>query len=139
MHLWVEFGKPYQLDKQSARFILEIDEQRLTYRHGPKLWADLNWSGKDKNKRVRIVFEDLEKKRHEKTFDGPWAWFRLIEQSKLIKTNKSNIYQVTFNVTEQSGKGEPYNHNIKYLIKAKSGNNPFSQYFLGSFKIPEKL
>ena len=131
--------KPYRLDKMDARFRLEVGEQQITYKHGPKFWKDLHWSGDDEDKRVRIVFEDLEDKRHEKTFDGPWAWFKLQDESKLSKTNKSNVYMATYKVIEKLGGDAKYSHNIKFLIKAKSVNNPFSQNLLGSFKCPKTL
>jgi len=138
--------KPYRMDKIDARFILEVGDQRISYNHGPKFWKDLNWSGEDENKRVRIVFEDLNENRHEKTFDGPWAWFKLQDRSRLKKTRKSNVYLVTYTVTElvddrsrSSNRISKVNHSIQYLIKARSVNNPFSQNLLGSFKLPGSL
>ena len=138
--------KPYKMDKIDARFLLEVGNQRITYNHGPKFWKDLHWSGEDENKRVRVVFEDLDEDRHEKVFDGPWAWFKLQDRSKIQKTRKSNVYLVTYVVTElvdnkdkEKNKISKVKHNIKYLIKAKSVNNPFSQNLLGSFKCPNNI
>ena len=76
------------MDKIDARFLLEVGDQRITYNHGPKFWKDLHWSGEDENKRVRVVFEDLDEDRHERAYDGPWAWFKLQDRSKLKKTKK---------------------------------------------------
>ncbi len=131
--------KPYKMDKKDATFRLEVGEQRINYKHGPKFWKDLNWSGEDEDKRVRIVFVDLDGKRHERTFDGPWAWFKLQDQSKLSKTNKSNVFLATYQVVEKLNGDKTYSHNIKYLIKAKSVNNPFSQNLLGSFRCPKNI
>ena len=138
--------KPYRMDKIDARFLLEVGDQRISYNHGPKFWKDLRWSGEDENKRVRIVFEDLDDNRHEKTFDGPWAWFKLQDRSRLKKTKKSNVYLVTYSVTElvdnksrAANKITKLNHNIKYLIKARSVNNPFSKNLLGLFKCPDSI
>lgn len=130
--------KPYRMEKNDARFLLEVGDQRISYNHGPKFWKDLNWSGEDENKRVRMVFEDLNEDRHERSFDGPWAWFKLQDKSKLSKTKKSNVYLVSYVVPESSG-DRTKNHTIKYLIKAKSVNNPFSQNLLGKFRIPETI
>ena len=131
--------KPYNMDKIDARFLLEIGEQRITYSHGPKFWKDVSWSGEDENRRVRIVFEDLDENRHDKSFDGPWAWFKLQDRSKLSKTKQSNVYLVTYSVSENAGDKTEINHKIKYLIKAKSVNNPFSQNLLAAFKCPESI
>jgi type VI secretion system protein ImpL len=138
--------KPYRMEKKDVQFMLEVGDQRISYNHGPKFWKSLQWSGEDENKRVRIVFEDLDENRHEKTFDGPWAWFKLQDRSKLKKTRKSNVYLVTYTVTElvdnkdrNKNKITKVSHSIKYLIKAKSVNNPFSQNLLGAFKCPGSI
>ncbi|MCP4492608.1 MAG: type VI secretion system membrane subunit TssM [Gammaproteobacteria bacterium] len=126
--------KPYRLSKKDARFWLDVGEQRISYNHGPKFWKDLNWSAADEDNRVRIVFEDLDDNNHEKSFEGPWAWLRLQDQSKVSTTQQSNVYLVEYLV---GSSGKP--HSMKFLIKAKSINNPFSQNVLGSFKCPEKI
>lgn len=126
--------RPYRMEKKSVRFLLEMGDQRLTYTHGPKLWKEMRWSGADENKRVRIVFQDLNEVRHEKTFDGPWAWFKLQDRANIQKTEKSNVYLATYAVSERAG-GANIEHSIQYRIKAKSVNNPFSQNLLGGFKL----
>lgn len=132
--------KPYRMDKTDARFWLELGDQRISYNHGPKFWKDLHWSGEDENNRVRIVFEDLDEKHIEKSFHGPWAWFKLQDQSDLTKTKKTNVYLVTYSISESRGKKKTkIDHSIKFLIKAKSVNNPFSQNVLASFKCPASI
>lgn len=130
--------KPYRMDKKNVHFLLELGDQRITYNHGPKFWKDVQWSGEDENKRVRIVFEDLNEDRHEKTFSGPWAWFKLQDRSNIKKTKKSNVYVATYGVTERVG-NKKIQHTIKYLIKAKSVNNPFNKNLLGAFKCPKSI
>ncbi len=139
--------KPHSMDKNDARFTLEVGEKRLSYSHGPKFWKTLQWSGDDENNRVRIYFEDLNGQQHSKSYDGPWAWFRLQDKSRLRKTSKSNVYLVTYQVQEvdYSGDGSAGNgrnridHSIVFQIKAKSVNNPFGKNMLGSFRVPERI
>jgi type VI secretion system protein ImpL len=132
--------KPYRMEKIDARFWLDMGNQRISYNHGPKFWKDINWSGDDENTRVRIVFEDLEENHHEKSFEGPWAWFRLQDESKLTRTKNSNQFLVNYSVTEkESNKSTIIKRTIQYLIKAKSVNNPFSQNLLGSFSCPGSI
>ena len=126
--------KPYRLNKHDARFWLDVGKQRISYNHGPKFWKDLNWSAADEDNRVRVVFEDLDGNNHEKSFEGPWAWLRLQDQSKVSKTQQSNVYQVEYRVD-----GSGSQHSMKFLIKAKSINNPFNQNVLGSFKCPKNI
>jgi len=135
--------KPYKLNKKDARFLMDVGDQRISYNHGPRFWKNITWAGEDENKRVRIVFVGLDDNRHEKSFDGPWAWFRLQDQSKLKKTTKSNVYLVSYNVTEKirRGAGKPIKvaHTMQYLIKARSVNNLFSKNLLAQFKCPSSI
>jgi len=138
--------KPYRMEKRDVLFQLEVGNQRINYNHGPKFWKDLNWSGEDENKRVRIIFDDRNDNRHEKSFDGPWAWFKLQDRSRIKKTRKSNVYLATYAVNElldnkdkRTNKISKIQHKIQYLIKAKSVNNPFSKNLLGAFKCPSSI
>ncbi|HED35860.1 MAG TPA: type VI secretion system membrane subunit TssM [Gammaproteobacteria bacterium] len=135
--------KPYKLNKKDARFLMEVGDQRISYSHGPRFWKDITWAGEDENKRVRVVFEGLDDRRHDKSFDGPWAWFKLQDRSKLKKTTKSNVYMVTYTVVEKIRRGGnsviKVNHDMKYLIKARSVNNLFSKNLLAKFKCPSSI
>ncbi|TQV85872.1 type VI secretion system membrane subunit TssM [Aliikangiella coralliicola] len=130
--------KPHFMPKNDARFMLEVGDARLSYSHGPKFWNNLKWAGNDEQNRVRIVFEDLNEQQHSKTFEGPWAWFRLMSQSKLTKTSQSNVYLVTYDVNGRAS-SRSSKHEITYQIKAKSVNNPFKNNLLGTFRCPERI
>lgn len=138
--------KPHFMRKNDARFTLEVGDSRLSYSHGPKFWKTLKWSANDDQNRVRIIFEDLNEQQFSKSFEGPWAWFRLLDQSKLTKTTASNVYLVTFDISNSNaGRSEisPMRtanvHKITYQIKAKSIHNPFKNNLLGSFRCPERI
>jgi len=133
--------KPYHFEKTVSKFILELGGERISYSHGPKFWKTLQWTGDGENNRVRVIFEDLNEQQHYKSYDGPWAWFRLQDRSKLRKTRKSNVFRVTYGVTDSTGSANSHAsvHSIEYEIKAKSVNNPFSKNLLGSFRCPENI
>ena len=140
--------KPYTMDKRDARFILEIGNKQLTYSHGPKFWKTVQWIGDDEHNRVRVIFEDLGDIQHTKTYEGPWAWFRLQDQSVISKTRKSNVYMVTYNVDDVKDNNElslntklrkKSVRSIRYQMKAKSVNNPFGKNLLASFICPERI
>jgi type VI secretion system protein ImpL len=132
--------------KNDARFTLEVGSTRLSYSHGPKFWKTLNWSAADDQNRVRIIFEDLNNQQHSKTFEGPWAWFRLLDQSELSKTTSSNVYLVSYVISDaRRGQSElsPMRtlneHKITYQIKTKSIHNPLQNNLLSSFRCPERI
>ena len=70
-------------------------------------------------------FEYLDENRHDKSFNGPWTWFKLQDHATLSKTK--NVYLVTYIVSENAVDNAEINHIIKYFIKAKRVNNPFAQ------------
>ncbi len=125
--------RPFSMDANDARFTLDVGDTRVSYNHGPKFWKAVNWSGADEGKRIRVAIEDLNGSVHERTFSGPWAWFRLMDASNIQKTGKSNVYRITFS----TGGGDA--HKIVYEGKTKSINNPLSNSLLTSFKSPETL
>ncbi len=127
--------KPSRMDEQHARFTLEAGGEKLSYKHGPKLWRSLNWSGADENQRVRVIFQDLNDIRHDASYTGPWAWFRLMDRSEIDKTNSTNVYRLTFKVDGPQGEV----HKITYLAKAKSINNPLRSDWLSSFRCPDSI
>jgi type VI secretion system protein ImpL len=138
--------KPHFMRKNDARFTLEVGSTRLSYSHGPKFWKTLNWSAADDQNRVRIIFEDLNNQQHSKTFEGPWAWFRLLDQSELSKTTSSNVYLVSYVISDaRRGQSElsPMRtlneHKITYQIKTKSIHNPLQNNLLSSFRCPERI
>jgi len=138
--------KPYLMSKNDVRFELEVGENNISYSHGPKFWKTLKWVGSDDKNRVRIIFEDLNERQYSKAFDGPWAWFKLLDQSKLSKTKKSNVYLITYNIMdakpdrwESSPLPTPIKHEITYQIKAKSVNNPLKNNLLNSFRLRENI
>lgn len=125
---------PDRMAKNDARFELEVGAQRIAYNHGPKFWKSLTWSGAEEDRRVRVVFQDLAGNYHEAEYDGPWAWFRLQDRSRLQRTKQSNIYKATYAVA-----GDGREHRIDYLIKADSVDNPFREDLLTSFRCPENI
>ena len=131
--------KPYKMTKDDARFTLEVGDKSIAYRHGPKFWKALEWIGDDEHNRVRIIFEDLDEREHSKEYGGPWAWFKLQDNSTLKKTRKSNVYLVTYKITTPTFNSGKKIHAMTYKIKAKSVNNPFSKNLLGSFRCPERI
>ncbi|MDH5179570.1 MAG: type VI secretion system membrane subunit TssM [Gammaproteobacteria bacterium] len=139
--------RPFTFQKSDACFALEVGKDNVRYCHGPKLWNTVKWSGEDENNRARVIFTDLQERQHPKSFDGPWAWFRVLDNSSVIPTRKSNVFLVTFNVDEKSyasdrpgaSSNRVIKHEIKYELKAKSVDNPFKDNLLSSFRVPEGI
>ena len=122
----------------------ELGDARVVYSHGPKFWSTLNWSGSDDKSRVRVIFEDLNDQQHSVTYEGPWAWFRLQDRSRLSKTSVANVYLATYSVADGNHSGtevvkDAGNHMVRFEIKGQSANNPLNKELLGGFRCIDGL
>src|SRR5690606_24198155 len=127
--------RPYSMDKNEARFSLDMGEERLTYSHGPKFWKSITWSG-DSARRIRIIFEDLNNTSFDRAYSGPWAWFRLMDDAEIKAASQSNIYWITFRA-DQGSSGRT--REIVFEGKASSVHNPFKNELLSLFRCPESI
>lgn len=121
---------PVDLDASSTQVLLEIEGQTVTYNHGPPRSVRLRWPGSGPQQ-VRVTFSPpvagtpttIKK-------DGPWAWFRLLDEAQVTRSSLSDRFNVTFQVGGRSATFE---------LRANSVNNPFSLASLERFRCPASL
>jgi len=124
----VDFSlKPSYLDANVSRFLLDLDGQKVSYSHGPARTHHLTWPAPDASGRVRIVFEDLDGKRSSLAKEGPWAWFRLLDDMQVKETRQADRFLVTF----KAG-----GHTARFELRASSVINPFRLPELEEFHCP---
>jgi type VI secretion system protein ImpL len=122
---------PVDLDASSTQVLLEIEGQTVTYNHGPPRPVRLRWPGTNGPQQVRITFSPpiagtpTTIKR-----DGPWAWFRLLDEAQVTQSSLTDRFNVTFEVGGRSATFE---------LRANSVNNPFSLTSLEQFRCPGSL
>ncbi|WP_455209687.1 type VI secretion system membrane subunit TssM [Kaarinaea lacus] len=122
--------RPQYLDANITSFHLEIDGQKLTYRHGPMRSTNLQWPGPDGSSRVRMTFEASSGSHISRTKEGPWGLFRLLDTSEVVKTSLSDRYKVTFEIS---------GHKAQYELRADSVVNPFRLSALERFNCPKRI
>ncbi len=118
---------PLALDNAATQVILDLDGQSVTYSHGPQLPVQMQWPGQGP-KQVRLSFQP-QTADSTITKDGPWAFFRLIDQGQVSATAPDR-FQVTFTAG---------GHNASFEIRAGSVLNPFSLKELHQFRCPGSL
>ena len=121
--------RPYRMDASVSKFELAFGGQRLEYHHGPKIPKDVSWPG-DGGTNVRMSFEDLNDSIKRVSYDGPWAFFRLLQDSSVQPTRRSNVYHVTFSTLGREATWE---------VTAKSSTNPFKSNAISRYRCPENL
>jgi len=88
----------------------------------------------------------LNKDEYFREFYGPWAWFKLLDQSKISKIKKSDAYLVSFVLADlQAGQSSTSplrtlsEQEITYQIKPESVDNLLQNNLLGSFRCPKRI
>ncbi len=122
--------KPLSLDERLAAFRLALEGQETAYRHGPEQIARFQWPGPTPSSGVRLVFETLDGRQVSRGKEGPWAWFRVLDESQVEKTGQPDRFYVTF---------QAEGFKARYELRAASVNNPFNLAELKSFSCPEAL
>jgi type VI secretion system protein ImpL len=105
---------PGDLDAGSTRFTLELDGQTLDYRHGPVRSQPFRWPGPAPGAGA-VTFEDKNGSRPLATFQGPWAWFRMLDAATIRQES-----DVRF-IAAFQGNG----HQGTVVIEAPSIRNPY--------------
>ncbi|MEP7243445.1 MAG: type VI secretion system membrane subunit TssM [Gammaproteobacteria bacterium] len=115
------FLVPDELDASATRFSLEVDGQGFEYRHGPQQSRAMSWPGTGAS--ASFSFEERGAAIPGVSKQGPWAWFRLLEQARLEPENSSR-YRITFTAGGRS---------MRVVLNAASARNPFGLNALAGF------
>ncbi|KIH81103.1 type VI secretion system membrane subunit TssM [Pseudomonas batumici] len=123
--------KPVAMDASITQFQLELDGQQVGYDHGPSRPVAMQWPNPGSVGVVRLsITPPSSSGRSGITLDGPWAWFRLLEQSDLVAGNSPDRFNLRLRVDGAS---------ISYELRASSAFNPFKSRVLSGFSLPERL
>ena len=118
--------KPVKLDEAVRQVVLELGDQRLTYRHGPPREEVMSWPPPGGSTVARIVFTPvIEARPAGLTHDGPWALFRLVDQGKLGSGRTADKFNLSFVVE---------GFEAVFELEAASVNNPFHRDLLEGFR-----
>ncbi|PTU74711.1 type VI secretion system membrane subunit TssM [Pseudomonas mangrovi] len=123
--------RPVAMDSSIDQFLLDLDGQQLTYDHGPSRPVAMQWPSPNNLGLVRLsITPPPASGRSGLTVDGPWAWFRLLDQSELSAGSTPDRFTLRMRVDGAS---------ISSELRASSAFNPFKSRVLSSFQLPERL
>ncbi len=123
--------KPVAMDAAISQFLLDLDGQQLSYDHGPSRPVAMQWPSPNSLGMVRLsVTPPTSSGRSGLTLEGPWAWFRLLEQSDLTQGSSPDRFTLRLRVDNAS---------LSCELRASSAFNPFKSRVLTGFSLPERL
>jgi type VI secretion system protein ImpL len=114
---------PGELDASVSRFTLEVDGQSVDYRHGPVRSLPARWPGPAPGS-ASVTFEDSSGARPHLSFQGPWAWFRLLDVASMRSDS-----DVRFTAAFQAG-----GHHGTVIIEPVSIRNPYQGSLVRQFR-----
>jgi type VI secretion system protein ImpL len=119
---------PNRLDFDVSRFVFEVDGQSFSYQHGPQREWAITWPGEGLGT-SRIMFEEASGGRPTVVEDGPWALFRLLDDSVVTK-----VSDIQYTVELSAG-----GRSAEVIIQTRSVRSPLSQRDLHRFQCPAAL
>ncbi len=114
---------PDSLDAGATRFALDLDGQAFDYRHGPQQSKAMVWPGGGVGQ-TAVVFEERGGAGPNIVKQGPWAWFRALDQAQLKRDSDTRM-EVTFAAGV---------HSMRVVLDAASIRNPFARDELAGFR-----
>jgi type VI secretion system protein ImpL len=124
----VEFGiRPVAGDSAGSHVVLSLgDQQRLEGSTQPR-FQTLRWPAPDGIQQASIGIADTDGRTESKTLDGPWAWFRLLDQATLERGAPDRLL-ASFRLP---------GHSARIELRAASVINPFQPDTAGRFECPK--
>ncbi|MEJ2694823.1 MAG: type VI secretion system membrane subunit TssM [Candidatus Thiodiazotropha sp.] len=123
--------KPLNMDTSIRQITLLVSEQRVSYNHGPTRWSQLVWPDDSGVSDSRVLLAppagDLPSGVSE---DGPWGWFRMLDQAQTSTTNSPETINITFNVGGRQA---------RFQLRSSGALNPFKLKELTEFRCPNRL
>lgn len=114
---------PEYLDAAVQRLEVDVDGQKLEYRHGPVVAQPLVWPGPAPGQ-ASVLFEQSGGTGPYSAYQGPWALFRLLDTATIRQETP-----LKYLVTLQAG-----GRSASLLLEASSAINPFGQSLLRGFR-----
>lgn len=122
--------KVLAMDPAIEQFLLDLDGQQLGYDHGPSRPVAMQWPGPNRSGTVRLsIAPPGPAGRSGLTLEGPWAWFRLLDQAEL-SPGGADRFALRLRVDGLA---------IACELRAGSVFNPFGGRLLAGFRLPERL
>ncbi len=122
---------PVGLDASATEVAVEMGDQRLTYSHGPLLPTRLQWPPAGAPAQATLSFSpSLPGKNSALIKDGPWSFFRLLEEASITPGSVPDRFTAAFSVGGRTATFE---------LRAASVHNPFDLGDLRRFRCPSSL
>ncbi|WP_408901020.1 type VI secretion system membrane subunit TssM [Photobacterium piscicola] len=129
----VEFTlEPINLSANQRRSVINVDGQYIEYSHGSRRPVELIWPNTLRDSsisKLSLVPASANLSPRAITIQGPWAFFRLLEQGQVVSASETSIdYRFSIN-----------GGNVVYRLNTEEDANPFTSSLFKNFKLSKTL
>ena len=124
--------EPLSLSSNKRRAVISVDGQLIDYAHGSRHPVSMIWPNglRDSNEsRITLVPSEYNRSPRTLSRNGPWAWFRLLDQAQLTGAGQHAL-ELSFEVDGGS---------VHYRLSADGPHNPFTRPLVAGFNLPVAL
>ncbi|WP_248797399.1 ImcF-related family protein [Pseudomonas sp. MWU13-2105] len=118
---------PVSMDESIAQLRLSLDELQLDYAHGPIRPSLFTWPTRALGSQLRMVVTLLDGRSLVRSAEGPWAWFRFMEQGRLVPAPSGEGYWLTLGFEDVE---------VVLQLRSASLDHPFGRKILSDFRCP---
>jgi type VI secretion system protein ImpL len=123
--------RPVDADADTARVLLDLDGQQVSYTRDPPHPVPMVWPGPSGTNLVRLTFFPVfQAVPVEVTREGDWSWFRLLREGAVEPSDQPDLFHLTLSAG---------GHWARFELRAASVYNPFDLDLLGSFRCPSGI
>ncbi len=123
--------KPLNMDTTIRQITLLIANQRVSYNHGPTRWSRLVWPDDSGISDTKVLLAPPAGTSPSGiSEEGPWGWFRMLDQARTTPTNSPETLEVLFDVGGRQA---------RFQLRSSGALNPFQLKEMVEFECPSRL
>lgn len=122
--------KPSSMSTDVTEFRMVEVESIFDYRHGPRVWREINWPSNSDESELTSSFYRAEDRVATQTYNGKWGFIRVIFDSKISATSDRQVNKVLYEI---DGK------HIVVDMTVGDSSVKFNKLFFSGYKLPRKL
>lgn len=121
--------KPIAMTANVKNFTLHVDGQKVLFNEEYSVEKKLSWPGPQPGT-VTMTFVNDQEKYFTTSKLGHWAWFKILDKSKINASSNPKILEVTFEIKDNVA---------KFKLINKDPANPFIPGVINKFRCQEQL
>lgn len=122
--------RPSSMNTNVTAFQIRESESVFSYRHGPRVWSELNWPTTTIDGYLTTNFYQGDNRVATRAYTGQWALLRALFDGQSSKTAKRLVRKLNYNIDDNQ---------IVIDYTLRDSNQILDKSLFGAFSLPRKL